>query len=64
LTDPFARQTAQHAHQRIHELTGTIRRLEQQVARRREFRDRCYLCGDPVKHNTRYCRACSWAENP
>lgn len=59
--DPFARQTARHAHDRIHQLTSQVARLEQQLARRRQFAGRCHLCGDPVAKGSVYCRAHSWA---
>lgn len=59
--DPFARQTAKHAHQRVAELATHVRRLEQQVSRRRQFAGRCHLCGDPVTKGSVHCRAHSWA---
>lgn len=62
MTDQFARQTAQHAHHRIAELAAHIGRLETSLARRRAFRHRCYLCGEPIKKGSAYCHAHSWAE--
>lgn len=60
--DPFARQTAQHAHTRLHDLHRQVGRLEKQLGRRAGFQYRCHLCGDPVRKGSRYCHAHSWAE--
>ena len=60
--DEFARQTAMHAHGRIHDLTQHIGRLEKTLARRTGFTHRCHLCGDPVRKGTRHCYAHQWAE--
>jgi len=61
MTDPFARQTAQHAHQRVAELALTVQQLRKEISRRRQFAGRCHLCGDPVTKGSVHCRAHSWA---
>lgn len=62
MNDRFARETAQHAHRRIADLTRQLGQLERAITRRRGFVDRCYLCGDPIRKGSRYCRAHDWAE--
>lgn len=67
MTDPFARTTASHAHQRATEAHTLAQKLEHTVTTLRElvgdrpkpFRRRCALCGEPCKG--RYCKAHDWA---
>lgn len=62
MTDGFARASAQHAHTLIRQLNAQVARLEKAAARRSSLQGRCYLCGDPIRKNSQYCAAHSWAE--
>lgn len=59
--DPFARETAKHAHKRVAELEQTLARIHRLTERRSMFQNRCHLCGAPVRKGSRYCHAHDWA---
>lgn len=63
MTDPFARRTAKHAHDRVNRLTYELKTLAKRVPKRAPmFIGHCSLCGHVCKPNRRYCHAHSWAE--